>query len=158
MTSKKLTRRQARWALTLANYNFQITFRPGIKNGKADALTRKPGDRPLDDTDERQKHQVQTLIPAQKLSPELRQALEATLSPINASNPVLAEAGPEPGDSEEDPEMPESIEDRIRAAQLDDATCKRVIEKINKGERKDHEVTLAHATIENGSLFLDAKL
>ena len=72
MTSKKLTRRQARWALTLANYNFQITFRPGIKNGKADALTRKPGDRPLDDTDERQKHQVQTLIPARKLSPELR--------------------------------------------------------------------------------------
>jgi hypothetical protein len=88
----------------------------------------------------------------------LRQALEATLSLINASNLVPAKARPEPGDSEEDPEMPKSIKDRIRAAQLDDATCKRVIEKINKGERKDHEVTLTHATIENGSLFLDAKL
>ena len=54
--------------------------------------------------------------------------------------------------------MLESIKDRIRAAQLDNATCKRVIEKINKGEQKDYEVTLAHATIENSSLFLDTKL
>jgi fructose/tagatose bisphosphate aldolase len=57
MTSKKLTRRQARWALTLANYNFQIAYRPGKANGKADALTRKPGDRPTGDIDERQKYQ-----------------------------------------------------------------------------------------------------
>jgi hypothetical protein len=56
MTLKKLTRRQARWALTLANYNFQIAYRPGKANGKADALTRKPGDRLAGDTDERQKH------------------------------------------------------------------------------------------------------
>ena len=58
ITSKKLTRRQARWALTLANYNFQIAYRPGKANGKADALTRKPGDRPTGDTDERQKYQL----------------------------------------------------------------------------------------------------
>ena len=50
------------------------------------------------------------------------------------------------------------IKDQIRAAQLDDATCKRVIKKINKGERKDYKVTLTYAIIENGSLFLDAKL
>ena len=78
--------------------------------------------------------------------------------PINASNLVPAKARPELGDLEEDLEMPESIKDRIRAAQLDDATCKRVIKKINKGERKDHKVTLAYAIIENGSLFLNAKL
>ena len=54
--------------------------------------------------------------------------------------------------------MPKFIKDQIRAAQLDNTTCKRVIKKINKGEQKDHKVTLAYATIENGSLFLDAKL
>ena len=29
MTTKKLIRRQARWALTLSKYNFQIIYRPG---------------------------------------------------------------------------------------------------------------------------------
>ena len=54
--------------------------------------------------------------------------------------------------------MPKSIKDRIRAAQLDNATCKRVIKKINKGKQKDYKVTLMYTTIENGSLFLNAKL
>jgi hypothetical protein len=43
MTTKKLTRRQARWAEFLADYDFQITYRPGKQNEKADALTRLPG-------------------------------------------------------------------------------------------------------------------
>ena len=49
MTTKKLTRRQARWAEFLAGYNFQVTYRPGKQNDKADALTRRPGDRPEGD-------------------------------------------------------------------------------------------------------------
>ena len=39
MTTKKLTRRQARWVEFLAGYNFQVTYRPGKQNDKADALT-----------------------------------------------------------------------------------------------------------------------
>jgi len=46
----------------------------------------------------------------------LQQVLEATLLLINASNLVPAKARPELGDLEEDPEMLESIKDRIRAA------------------------------------------
>ena len=53
MSTKKLTRRQARWALDLANYNFEIEYQPGKANIKADALTRKPRDRLANDTDER---------------------------------------------------------------------------------------------------------
>ena len=49
MTTKKLTRRQARWAEFLAGYNFQVTYRPRKQNDKADALTRRPGDRPEGD-------------------------------------------------------------------------------------------------------------
>jgi hypothetical protein len=45
MTIKKLTRRQVRWAEFLSRYNFQIVYRPGKQNGKADALTQRPGDR-----------------------------------------------------------------------------------------------------------------
>jgi len=46
----------------------------------------------------------------------LQQALEATLSLINASNLVLAKARLELGDLEEDPEMLKFIKDQIRAA------------------------------------------
>ena len=56
MTTKKLTRRQARWAEFLSEFNFVITYRTGKQNEKADALTRRPNDKPPDDEDERQKH------------------------------------------------------------------------------------------------------
>ena len=37
--TKILNRRQARWAELLSEFNFVITYRPGEKNGKADALS-----------------------------------------------------------------------------------------------------------------------
>ena len=45
-TKALLNRRQARWAGLLAQYEFQIQFRCGKANGKADALTRRSGDLP----------------------------------------------------------------------------------------------------------------
>ena len=36
-----LNRRQARWAEILSECNFVITYRPGKKNSKADALSRR---------------------------------------------------------------------------------------------------------------------
>ncbi|KAH6597799.1 hypothetical protein BASA50_004144 [Batrachochytrium salamandrivorans] len=41
MSTKKLTRRQARWSLELSEYDFSITHRPGRLNGRADALSRQ---------------------------------------------------------------------------------------------------------------------
>ena len=39
-SAKTLTPRQLRWSLYFADYDFVITYRPGTKNGKADALSR----------------------------------------------------------------------------------------------------------------------
>lgn len=39
-TAKRLKPRQARWALFFSRFNFHISYRPGSKNGKADALSR----------------------------------------------------------------------------------------------------------------------
>jgi hypothetical protein len=39
-TTKVLTRRQARWAEHLAEYDFKVVYRPGSKNVKADMLSR----------------------------------------------------------------------------------------------------------------------
>ncbi|KAH9263038.1 hypothetical protein BASA83_013653 [Batrachochytrium salamandrivorans] len=41
MTTKKLTRRQARWSLELSEYDFTLTHRPGKLNGRADSLSRR---------------------------------------------------------------------------------------------------------------------
>jgi hypothetical protein len=66
---------------------------------------------------------------------------------------------PEDNDvDEEDDDIPEIMATRVRQAQLQDSTCLRVIKKLLKGERKDHEVTLAHATVEEDALFIDGKL
>ena len=39
MTTKKLSRRQARWAEFLSGFNFVISYTPSRENGKADSLT-----------------------------------------------------------------------------------------------------------------------
>jgi len=52
MTTKKLTRRQARWAEILSQYNFKIIYRTGKQNEKAEALTRRPNDRLSTDPDD----------------------------------------------------------------------------------------------------------
>jgi hypothetical protein len=175
MTSKKLTQRQARWALTLANYNFQISYRPGKGNGKADALTRRPGDRPAGDTDERQKYQFQTIITAQRIHLELRKDLEKTTEdpdPDDAEaelaliefalqdqdNAILAPIGTGDSDDEEVEDLPEPLEARVREAQLEDATGKRIVHKLRAGDRRDYEITLAHATEKEGILYIDDKL
>ena len=41
MTTRQLSRRQARWSLFLSEFNFVLTYRPGSRNGKADLLSRR---------------------------------------------------------------------------------------------------------------------
>jgi len=45
-TTKVLNRRQARWAQELAGIDFKTFFRPGVQNGKPDALSRRSEYRP----------------------------------------------------------------------------------------------------------------
>lgn len=40
-TAKRLNSRQARWALFFGRFNFTLTYRPGSKNTKPDALSRQ---------------------------------------------------------------------------------------------------------------------
>ena len=57
-TSRTLNRRQARWSSFLADYDFEILFRPGVQHGKVDALSRRPDFalRPGDDAFSQQSH------------------------------------------------------------------------------------------------------
>lgn len=42
LTTKELTRRQARWSEMLGQYKFTILYTPGRENARADALSRRP--------------------------------------------------------------------------------------------------------------------
>jgi transposase InsO family protein len=57
---RKLTRRHARWAEILSQYNFKIIYRAGKQNAKADALSRRPNDPDPGDSTE------QVLIPLER--------------------------------------------------------------------------------------------
>uniref|UniRef100_A0A3B1IBQ3 Gypsy retrotransposon integrase-like protein 1 n=1 Tax=Astyanax mexicanus TaxID=7994 RepID=A0A3B1IBQ3_ASTMX len=46
-TAKRLNSRQARWALFFTRFDFTVTYRPGSKNTKADALSRIHGPEPV---------------------------------------------------------------------------------------------------------------
>ena len=67
MTTKKLTRRQARWAEFLSGFNFVISYTPGKENQKADSLTRCPNNLLSSENNDCQQHQLQTLLPAKRL-------------------------------------------------------------------------------------------
>lgn len=41
-TTKELNYRQVRWVEELASYDFKITYRKGLENVRADALSRRP--------------------------------------------------------------------------------------------------------------------
>jgi len=38
---RTLNRRQARWSIFLANFDFEIQYQPGTQQGKVDALSRR---------------------------------------------------------------------------------------------------------------------
>jgi hypothetical protein len=40
--AKALNQRQARWSLFFSRFDFQLSYRPGSKGGKPDALSRMP--------------------------------------------------------------------------------------------------------------------
>ncbi|KAI1000788.1 hypothetical protein K3495_g7407 [Podosphaera aphanis] len=86
-TTKKLNRRQVRWNELLSDYDFKIVFRPGKLGAKPDALTRISANKPIDNEDDRNKHQYQTLL---KLSQILRSLDTKPITPIDQQDPATS--------------------------------------------------------------------
>jgi len=79
MTTKKLSARQARWAEFLSRYHFELRYRPGKSNERADALSRK-----LEDVAAQGKaieqYRTQVLIPRSKIESKVVEDLQ--LAPL----------------------------------------------------------------------------
>ena len=86
MENKELTRRQARYLDILSEFNFQIVFRPGRNNSKADALTRMPDSTPVGPEDERSKHQHQVILTPDRINARVSAVEETLFSRVHESN------------------------------------------------------------------------
>ena len=67
MTTKKLTKRQARWAKFLSCFNFVISYIPGKENQKANSLTCRLNNLSSSENNDYQHHQLQTILPGKRL-------------------------------------------------------------------------------------------
>lgn len=70
MTTKNLSRRQARWSEYLSRFEFVIQYRPGKQGQKPDSLTRRSGDLPKEG-DKRLEYQFQTVLKKRNLDPRI---------------------------------------------------------------------------------------
>lgn len=91
----RLRPRQARWALFFSRFSFHITFRPGSKNGKPDALSRMY-------PEEGGHHQTDTILPAQSflllqadLITQLKQASTRDVLPLGICTSKLTSQDPQ---------------------------------------------------------------
>lgn len=83
MTKQKLSARQARWAEFLSRYHFEIVYRPGGKNQKADALSRREQEVEQQDRLKAQ-HRESTLLPTANLDPRI--PIPVDLAPVLAQD------------------------------------------------------------------------
>ncbi|TQV90502.1 retrovirus polyprotein [Cordyceps javanica] len=120
MTTKRLSRRQARWSEFLSRFNFQLIYRPGKQGGKPDALTRRSSDLPQDERDERQKHQNQVILKPDNLSPGML--------PISVNQAGL---------DIRRQEIEKSIEELISSAYENDAVSSKILEALRKEDGFD---------------------
>lgn len=161
MTTKKLTRRQARWALFLSQFNFVVTYRPGIQNGKADALTRRHGDRPEgDEAIDHQRYQEQTILDSSRVSDDILTDLKVTPSAGQQEPRLVApielpldDVHIRPGTQEEQDDTLPRIQDQIKEAQSADEFCQNTVKSLREGTIFSPEVSLPHCTINDLGLL-----
>lgn len=88
MSTKKLTRRQARWAEFLSQFHFKVTYRTGNTNTKADSLTRRPQDLPQNASDPRIAAQNRTVLQSHQLDTRVAVSLASILVENLAMEPL----------------------------------------------------------------------
>jgi len=127
MTMKLHNQRQVRWSEFLTRFDYKIVYRPGKANGKADALTRRPGDLP-EGVDERLENMEQVVLKPQNLPEQLR---------------LLADSPPVQGRP--------SISDLMTEAYQTDPLPGKILEAIRTNSGLQ-EITVAECTEKEGWL------
>jgi len=87
-TAKRLNPRQARWSLFFSLFNFTVTYHPGSKNTKADALSRQHEGEQVD-------CQPETIIPSTLVVAPIQWDIITELEQANTQDEIPLECPPE---------------------------------------------------------------
>ena len=165
MSTKLLSRRQARWSEFLSRFNFRIVYRSGGLNTRADALTRRSGDLPLKEGDSRTKHQWQTVLKSKNLQIQAMNSSRSTPeveSNANRSRTDLESNSNSEETSEEDPfndsEPPEDLDEQIAAAYANDEWIQAIVTALTNGSRKLPGIPLAECQLRQGRVYFRDQL
>ena len=138
MTKKVLTRRQARYALFMANYNFVIIHKYGPEN-KADALSRRSDyKKGMIDLDSKER----TLLDPKFFPKESQLPLDTKSFAIRATRPVAVTLQ---GDT--------SLRSRIKTAQEYDTEVSRALESVLKNGPRSVTQGLEEWNLEDGIIL-----
>ncbi|KAL0187224.1 hypothetical protein M9458_018894, partial [Cirrhinus mrigala] len=173
LTSAKLDATSYRWLSSLSTFNFKIQYRAGKRNLDADALSRRPHDRPVDDfisqkECERIKQftlhhladtEQQTILPkAVKALCERHQVYHrCDYSNLPCFQPTLfeslslsASAVPQEFQQEDAhglPTLPQMSEEELRECQRADPELKKVIKYLESGRKPEGKVEPAEIAL-----------
>ncbi len=129
MENKQLSRRQANYLDILSEFNFQIIFRSGKTNTKADALTRMP------------------LADASEPAKRFEDRFQTILTPDRVDIlPIDSKPGANP-----EPEV--NLYQRVRLANQTDELCSEYRQAMNENKLKFHTTNLKDCEIIDGVLF-----
>jgi len=159
MSTKLLSRRQARWSEFLSRFNFKIVYRPGGLNTRADALTRRSGDLPLNGGDSRREHQWQTVLKPKNLE------IQVLTNVLDDSDSEAPESSDSKGESviSEQSEPPEEmpmneLEEQLSAAYFNDEWVQTVVTALRDDQRKLKEFSLAECTLRSDRVYYRDRL
>ena len=167
MSSKKLSRRQARWSEFLSRFDFTIKYRPE-KLCRADGLTRRGQDLPRDVADDRMQWQQQTVLKKKNLDPQiLAEALPVRPVRILRRDQPLPFLGdlPPAGDQDEplnDPDqpttdLPSAIDEAYQTMDRSDPVSV-VRKQLINGERLSELVSLVDCSVANNKVYFQKRL
>ena len=153
ISNKLLSRRQTRWSEFLSRFNFEIIYRPGSMNNKADAFTRRSGDVPKK-KDNRRQFQWQTVLKKKNLK------IQQLILAINDDelSPITGSSFPTPSDSETNDEFSVTINDAIGTVYAEDERTQFFFNALNTGQRTLKRFPLSKASVTDGRIFFRDKL
>jgi hypothetical protein len=137
MITKKLNRRQIRWAKFLAEFDFKIAYQSEKKNDKAHSLIKRFEDRSNenDDSDDRNKHMHQTILSAKKVDSRIVQELNDT-----KKNSELI------------------LFDRVKTVNQENRICIKIKKVLQKNKKSYDEMLLKRFKSIENTLFFKKKL
>ncbi len=159
MSIKLLSQRQVRWSEFLSRFNFKIVYRPSELNTRADALTRRSGNLPLNEKNSRREHQWQIVLKPKNLE------IQVLINVLDDSDSEAFESSDSEGESviseqsEPSEEMSmNELEEQLFAAYFNDEWVQIVITALRDDQRKLKEFPLAECTLRSDRVYYRDRL